>query len=301
MKHKFPGFLAFTLLAAFHTQLSTAHAQGTTFTYQGRLDVNGTPTNGVYDFSFRAFNALTNGSFFGGAVLVPAVAVSNGLFTVSLAFNPAAFDGSARWLDIGVTTNGGATFSSLTPRQPVTATPYAMIAGNVTGTIPLAQLPASVVTNGASGVNISGTFSGNGGGVTNVDLSLNSGGSIRLPSGNFFLKSSPGVGASPVSVTTADVNGDGKPDLISANQGAKTLTVLTNNGSGGFVLTSSPGVGAGPITVTAADVNGDGKVDLISANWALNAGNTLTVLTNNGSGSFALSSTLTVGNGPYSV
>jgi hypothetical protein len=298
MKNKLFALLALTLLCAFNFQLSTASAQGTTFTYQGRLDVDGTPANGVYDFSFRAFNALTNGLFFGGAVTVPAVAVSNGLFTVSLAFNSAAFDGSARWLDIGVTTNGGATFSSLTPRQPVTATPYAMIAGNVTGVIPLAQLPASVVTNGASGINITGTFSGNGAGVTNVDLALNSGGSIRLGTGDFILNSSPGVGNTPYSVTAADVNGDGKVDLISANYAANTLTVLTNNGSGGFMLASSPAVGSHPNSVTAADVNGDGKPDLISANFSAS---TLTVLTNNGSGGFVLASSPGVGTGPFSV
>jgi len=298
MKNKLFALLALTLLCAFNFQLSTASAQGTTFTYQGRLDVDGTPANGVYDFNFRAFNAPTNGSFFGGAVLVPAVWVSNGLFTVSLAFNSAAFDGSARWLDIGVTTNGGATFSSLTPRQPVTATPYAMIAGNVTGAIPLAQLPSSVVTNGASGINITGTFSGNGAGVTNVDLSLNSSGSIRLGTGDFILNSSPGVGNTPYSVTAADVNGDGKVDLISANYAANTLTVLTNNGSGGFVLASSPAVGSHPNSVTAADVNGDGKPDLISANFSAS---TLTVLTNNGSGGFVLASSPGVGAGPISV
>jgi len=36
------------------------------------------------------------------------------------------------------------------------------------GTIPLAQLPAGVITNGASGVSISGSFTGNGGGLTNL-------------------------------------------------------------------------------------------------------------------------------------
>jgi hypothetical protein len=304
MKHKFPGFLAFTLLAAFHTQLSTAHAQGTTFTYQGRLDVNGTPANGVYDFSFRAFNALTNGSFFGGAVLVPAVAVSNGLFTVSLAFNPAAFDGSARWLDIGVTTNGGATFSSLTPRQPVTATPYAMIAGNVTGAIPLAQLPPSVVTNGASGVNITGTFSGNGAGVTNINLAANSGGALTI-SGGFPLSSMPIVGNGPRSVAVADVNGDGKIDLISANYGTNgtgnTLSILTNNGAGIFTLASSPVVGTGPYSVIATDVNGDNKMDLVCANFNGGSNNTLSILINNGTGNFTLSSSPVVGLGPDAV
>ena len=175
-----------------------------------------------------------------------------------------------------------------------------MIAGNVTGAIPLAQLPSSVVTNGASGINITGTFSGNGAGVTNVDLSLNSSGSIRPVVGDFLLNSSPGVGSSPLSLTAADVNGDGKPDLITANQSAGTLVVLTNNGAGGFVLASSPGVGTTPLAVAAADVNGDGKMDLISANAAVGA-NSLSVLTNNGSGGFVLASSPAVGAGPRAV
>ena len=53
-----------------------------------------------------------------------------------------------------------------------------------------------------------------------------------------------------------------------------------------------------PTCVIAADVNGDGYVDLISANLYYG---TLSVLTNNGSGGFALSSTLDVGSDPYSV
>jgi hypothetical protein len=48
-------------------------------------------------------------------------------------------------------------------------------------------------------------------------------------SGGFVTASTPGVGNVPYSVCAADVNGDGRPDLISANQLDNTLTVLTNN------------------------------------------------------------------------
>jgi len=100
-------------------------------------------------------------------------------------------------------------------------------------------------------------------------------------SGGFVLASSPSVGNAPDSVCAADVNGDGKVDLISANHDDSTLTVLTNNGSGSFVFASTLGLGSvpgsTPFSVYAADVNGDGKVDLISANFGAD---TLTVLTN---------------------
>ena len=120
-------------------------------------------------------------------------------------------------------------------------------------------------------------------------------------SGGFVLSGTYGVGTNPTKVIAADVNGDGKVDLISANAWDGTLSVLTNNGSGGFVLSGTYAGGDGSTWVAAADVNGDGKVDLICANWASGGGNTLTVLTNNGSGGFVLAATPVVGNGPYAV
>ena len=109
----------------------------------------------------------------------------------------------------------------------------------------------------------------------------------------------------PAYVVAADVNGDGKPDLISANigggtDGTGTLTVMTNDGSGGFALEATLDVGNFPLFVAAADVNEDNKLDLISADFGGGSTNTLTIWTNNGNG-FGYNSTLTVGYGPYAV
>ena len=106
----------------------------------------------------------------------------------------------------------------------------------------------------------------------------------------------------PWSVTVADVNQDGKPDLVSANytSGAgNRLTVMTNNGAGIFSSNAILTVGSGPKCVAAGDVNGDGKIDLISANYS--AG-TLTILTNAGNGTFGFNATLqTVKNSGFVV
>lgn len=106
------------------------------------------------------------------------------------------------------------------------------------------------------------------------------------------------AGSTPRYAAVADVNGDGKPDLISVDGPASTLTVFTNNGNGGFPASGTFSVGTSPIFVLAMDVNGDGKLDLITAN---SANNTLTVLTNCGGGIFGSNATLTAGPSPHSL
>src|SRR5271170_12089 len=80
-----------------------------------------------------------------------------------------------------------------------------------------------------------------------------------------------GSESQPFSVTAADINGDGKPDLIVANINSNTVSVLLNTTAPGastpsFATQQTFATGSEPRSVTTADINGDGKPDLIVAN-----------------------------------
>ncbi len=99
---------------------------------------------------------------------------------------------------------------------------------------------------------------------------------------SFATQQTFGTGAEPASVTAADVNGDGRPDLIVTNEFDGTVSVLLNTTKPGaatpsFAAQKTFGTGSQPFMVTAADVNGDGRPDLIVAN---NGSNTVSVLLN---------------------
>ncbi|HUA37592.1 MAG TPA: hypothetical protein VMA35_04235 [Candidatus Sulfopaludibacter sp.] len=214
MKSKFGFFLFYAFLA--FNPVGLVFAQGTAFTYQGRLNDSGNTANGSYDLTFGLFNTNVNGTALAGPLTNSAIAVSNGLFIVTLDFSN-RFDGTPRWLEIGVRTNGASSFTTLSPRQPLTPTPYAIFANsasNLTGTLPAAQLagtlPASAfagytntvaLTNannlfagtfsGNASGNFNGSFLGNGGGLTNVNVTSLTGvlADNQLPANTAFVNS----------------------------------------------------------------------------------------------------------------
>jgi 6-phosphogluconolactonase (cycloisomerase 2 family) len=100
---------------------------------------------------------------------------------------------------------------------------------------------------------------------------------------------SPSVGTDPRGIVAGDFNGDGIPDLATANYLNDTVTILLGNGDGAFTAAAaSPATGVGPGSITVLDFNGDGKLDLAVANVD---SDTLTVLLGNGDGTFTPTAT----------
>jgi hypothetical protein len=106
--------------------MAAVEAQQPAFTYQGKLTDNGIPANGKYDLQFALYDSASGGAQIGLTQTIANVSTSDGVFTVTLDFGPSAFSGGARFLEISTRPSGSSAFSMLTPRQPISSTPYAV-------------------------------------------------------------------------------------------------------------------------------------------------------------------------------
>jgi len=117
------GFLAGAAVLA----STSAWAAGNEFTYQGKLQLAGQPVNDTCDFRFRLYDAAGGGVQIGAQLTAANVTVVDGIMTVDLDFGPGIFTGGNRFLEIDVRCPAGAgAYTTLSPRQPITAAPYAL-------------------------------------------------------------------------------------------------------------------------------------------------------------------------------
>jgi hypothetical protein len=204
-------------------------AVGTAFTYQGSLKDGANPASGQYDLQFTLFDAATGGNQVGSPVTVSNQTVSEGLFTVQLDFGASSFEGSNRWLEIAVRPAGGGTFTTLSPRQPLTAEPYAM-----------SLEPGAVIT---------GTVSGQG---AVVQVNANGDGN------GIYAQSAGGNSESAVYGEATGPDGNGVFGMANNGTQAKGVGGLSNTGTGVYGISAGTNQGG----VVGSDSSGFGLIGL---------------------------------------
>ena len=308
MKHILRNcILSLSLLSPLCLPPSTCFAQGAAFTYQGRLTENGAPASGSNDLRFVLFDAPTNGAQISTNLTFDDVLLANGVFSVTLDWGAAVFDGTERWLELRVRAgNAGGAYTALAPRQRITRAPYALHAGsasNLLGTLPDARLSANV---SLLGNNIDSTEIVNGT-ILNVDINA----AANIADTKLATINAPGkVANSATTATSANTpnaivardasgnfsagtitgnfsgSGAGLTNLILTATSSSGTVVFTTNVSGtfGYALDAAYLVDSSPNTMKSADFNNDGRPDLIVASsfW-------VSVWTNDGAGHFSQS------------
>jgi hypothetical protein len=164
------------VLSISNLQPAIALAQGTSFTYQGQLQNNGSLAGGTYNLQFQLYTNSSGGTAVAGPVTNNGVVITNGLFTVTMDFGSSVWNGQTNWLQIGVESNGASSFTLLTPRQQLTPVPYAIYAeganaAGLSGVIPASSL-SGTYGGGVSLTNGANSFVGNGAGLVNVNASF---------------------------------------------------------------------------------------------------------------------------------
>jgi hypothetical protein len=284
-------------------------AQGTAFTYQGRLQNSGIPANGLYDFRFNIIDAPNGGTAVAATVITNAIAVSNGLFTVSIDFGQGVFTGPARWLEITVSSNNANNFFTLSPRHQSTPVPYAIMANsasNLLGTVAAGQLSGTVSSGNLAGTygnavafnNPGNSYTGNGANLSGVNAATLGG----LGTGKFW---QTGGNAG----TTAGVNYVGTTDnqALELHVNGSRVLRLEPNASGANVIS---GDASSSVATYGATIGGGGnnQIQTNAYDSTIGGGNNNQIQTNaygstigGGVGNIASSPNAFVGGGASNV
>ncbi|HEY8751377.1 MAG TPA: FG-GAP-like repeat-containing protein, partial [Tepidisphaeraceae bacterium] len=222
----------------------------------------------------------------GGVATTPPLVVtpvSSSVYTVTV--NGVSSSGT---LGLNLIDNGAIHDFSGNPLRSLPATSASFQAQRTTSVIPVAASVAEADLNGDGKLDV----------VVNKSVIYN-GVSALLGNGDGTFQPARNIAATITSfVTIADVNGDGIPDLATANNGYNNVSVLLGNGDGTFKSQRTFAAGANARCLAVADMNGDGKLDLVTCNYT---DNTVSVLLGNGDGTFQSQRTVSVGSGPYSL
>jgi hypothetical protein len=109
------------------------------------------------------------------------------------------------------------------------------------------------------------------------------------------------VGKRPHSVGAADLNGDGRPDIFTANEDSDDVSVLLNIDGRTFDKELRLKAGDGPVSIVSGDFDNDGDQDLASANFSAGLDGDISLFLNDGNGAFDNEQRIAVGLGPVFI
>ncbi len=173
------------LLLGFLTVGNTA-LQGDSFTYQGELIKNGSPANGIFDFSVNFYSQATGGAVLAGDVFTNTTVI-NGLFTLPIDIGNNYFSGDEVWLELTISDQGGGNSVTLPTRQLVRNAPYAIQAqyvgtnGVTESSIAMGAVSTSKLANDAVNSDKILNYS-----IANFDLAINSVNSSNIVDGSII-------------------------------------------------------------------------------------------------------------------
>jgi hypothetical protein len=183
--------------------------------FQGRLtSSDATPISDSKTVSFKLFDASSVGTE-KGSYTTTINPDKNGAFSVLLNFNPSSFDGSDRYLEIQVVGD-----SAMTPRQLITAVPYAYRA-----------ITAESLSGGASGLYVLKT-----GDIMSGNLNMNGKATVEALAGNIS--------------TIGDLSVNGNVGIGTAAPGANKLEVVGGpiKATGGLIIETRDSEPTAPAT-----------------------------------------------------
>lgn len=162
-------------------------------------------------------------------------------------------------------------------------------------------VPSPAFTAQASSCLVSGDFNRDG----NMDLAMATQEVVSVLLGNgdgtFRAPVNYPMASGPFSITTADFNGDGIPDLATANPASNNVSILLGHGDGTFAAPVSYGAGNTCEFLAAGDFNGDGKPDLAVTNNNPSGAGTISILFGTGDGTFRAAVNHAVGKLPLNI
>lgn len=259
----------------------------------GDIDGDGKPDIAVANSGSNTISVLRNTGSSGTISFAEKADFSVGIQPYNVAIGD--FDGDGK-PDLAVTNNGTNTISLLRNTSTAGSISFAAKADFTAGTNPWGITVGDLDGDGKSDLAV--TIQSPSSVVAFRNLST-SGSFSFAPTVSFA------TGAGPSSVAIGDLDGDGKPDLVTGNYGSgNAISLLRNTGSSGTISFASKvdlTSGSGPISVAVGDLDGDGKPDLAIANADNGTVSALKNTSVSGTFSFVSKVDFTTGALPYDI